>query len=334
MGMQGRPITCIEREQIEFRLRSKLPIRQIARDLKRAHRIIQYEIKIHSYSNGKYSAIRAQNMADEMRRKLRNRKCKLDADEDLRNHVISQLKAGRSPDVIAGRLKTYPPPRLKGKTISHETIYTWIYTGNGRKLGLHHYLCSGRPRRHRHYTRKSRKNHILNRVSIHERPEYIEQKQEIGHWESDSMAFSKQKERLSVQYERKAKYVMIHRLSNGTAEATDEALNDSIQLLPQYVWKTITFDNGGEGANHSSLQLHYGIKTYFCDNYASWQKGGVENVNGIIRRYLPRKTNMSDLTQSDIYAIQEQINNTPRKTLGYKTPKEVMAEECGYRVAH
>jgi len=127
---------------------------------------------------------------------------------------------------------------------------------------------------------------------------------------------------------------MVHRLSDGTAETTEEALHDSIQSLPQDVWKTLTFDNGGEGANHTAVRSAYGIKTYFCDPFASWQKGGVENVNGIIRRFLPRGTNMANITQQDVYEIQERINTTPRKILGYKTPKEVLASACGYQVVH
>jgi len=104
----------------------------------------------------------------------------------------------------------------------------------------------------------------------------MREKKELGHWETDSMVFTGQRERLLVQYERKAKYVIIQRLFNGTAEATDETLNNSIhQSLPQDIWKTLTFDTGCEGANRTKLRLHYGIKTYFCDPYASWQKGGV-----------------------------------------------------------
>jgi IS30 family transposase len=122
---------------------------------------------------------------------------------------------------------------------------------------------------------------------------------------------------------------MIHRLSNGTAKETDSALEDSILSLPGDLWKSITFDNGKEGMNHGDLRKKYGLQTYFCDPYASYQKGGVENGNGIIRRYLPRETDMSRITQKDIYAIQERINSTPRKILGYKTPKEVLAEACG-----
>jgi len=334
MGMQGRPFSCLERQMIELRLKAHFSIRQIGRGLKRNHGVVNREIERNCSRDGTYSAAIAQEKADRRRERQKHRKRKLDRDDALREHVISELKAGRSPDVIAGRLKTDPPSGLEGKTVSHESIYAWIQTGEGRKLGLHRFLLLGRPRRQRYHGRKKRKTHIPERLSIHERPTGIEEKKEYGHWESDSMTFSKQRERLSVQYERKARYVMVHRLSDGTAETTEEALHDSIQSLPQDVWKTLTFDNGGEGANHTAVRSAYGIKTYFCDPFASWQKGGVENVNGIIRRFLPRGTNMANITQQDVYEIQERINTTPRKILGYKTPKEVLASACGYQVVH
>ena len=319
---------------IEFRLNAHLPVRQIDRDLKRKHGVVSREIERNRSRDGTYSAVLAQEKADRRRERQKHRARKLDRDDALREHVIQELRAGESPDVIAGRLKTHPPPGLEGKTISHESIYSWIQTGEGRKLGLHHHLLSGRPKRRKHHGRKKRKTHIPERISIAERPEGVHERKEYGHWESDSMVFQKQKTRLSVQYERKARYVMVHRLSNGTAEATEEALHDSIQSLPQDLWKTLTFDNGGEGANHMSLRSTYGIRTFFCDPYASWQKGGVENANRIIRRYLPRGTDMSNITQQDIYEIQKKINSTPRKILGYNTPAEVMAENGGPGVVH
>lgn len=104
--------------------------------------------------------------------------------------------------------------------------------------------------------------------------------------------------------------------------------------LPGNLWKSITFDNGKEGMNHGELKKKFGLQTYFCDPYASYQKGGAENGNGIIRRFLPRDTDMTNVTQKDIYAIQDKINNTPRRSLCYRTPKEVMEEICGYGVVH
>ena len=128
---------------------------------------------------------------------------------------------------------------------------------------------------------------------------------------------------------------MIHRLSNGSAKETEEALTKSILSLPSTLWKSITFDNGKEGMLHGNLRRSFHLETYFCDPYASYQKGGVEHVNRLIRRFLPRNTDMAHITQADIYAIQERINSTPRRSLGYKTPKEVLADALlGREVVH
>jgi IS30 family transposase len=319
---------------IELRLKARLSVRQIARDLKRRHRVVQYELKNHALRDGSYSAVYAQTLVDQKKLLRSKRGRKLDRDLALQIYVVEGLRSGRSPDLIAGRLKADPPKALKGRTISHESVYAWIQEGEGRYLGLHRHLLSGRPRRQRRHGRKKRKTHIPQRISIHMRPQGIGERRELGHWESDSMVFSKQKTRLSVQHERKTRYVMIHRLSNGSAEETERALVKSIESFPQPVWKSITFDNGGEGASHFKLRQAYGLQTFFCDPYASYQKGGVENANRIIRRFLPRNTDMNQITQRDIYEIQEKINSTPRKILGYRTPKEAMAENYDKGVAH
>jgi len=166
---------------------------------------------------GSYSAVLAQEKVDRRKERKKTRKRKLDQDEELRRYVVSELESGRSPDVIAGRLKTNPPPGLEGKSISHESIYAWIYDGEGRKLGLHHHLLSGQPRWQKQRDRKKKKNHIPNRISIWERPEEVLGRTEIGHWETDSVIFPGQKERISVQFERRARYVISYCGRDGTS---------------------------------------------------------------------------------------------------------------------
>lgn len=332
--MQGRPISCLERAQIELRLKAHVSLRQIARDLKRRHRVIQYEVKANALRNGGYSAVYAQALADRRRRVRRAPPRKLDQDLLLQAHVITELTRGMSPDVISGRLRIDPPRHLRSRYISHESIYTWIQAGKGQAFGLYRFLCSGRLKRQKRGGRKTRKTHIPGRIPIQARPPEVDTRGGVGHWESDSVLFSKQRTRLSVQYERKSRYVLIQRLSNGTAEETEQALMRSIESLPLSIWKSITFDNGGEGARHGTLHSLFNIRTFFCDPFASWQKGGVENTNRLIRRYLPRHTDMASITQAELYAIQEQLNSTPRKILAYKTPKEVLAEAQEREVAH
>jgi IS30 family transposase len=208
--------------------------------------------------------------------------------------------------------------------VSHETIYQYIYTGNGRFSGWYHYLRRGQRYRQPRQQRKRRKPKIPQRISIHDRPGEINTRQRYGDWETDSMVFSKQKDRLSVQYERKSQLVRIHKVQNGSAQATLDALRDSVESLPSAVWQSCTFDNGTEGVQHLQLTQDYGIPTYFCDPYASWQKGGVENMNGLIRQYLPRSTNLSTTTDAVIQRIEDRLNNRPRKGLNYKTPNQVI----------
>lgn len=146
------------------------------------------------------------------------------------------------------------------------------------------------------------------------------------------MLCRKQREVISVQFERKIKLTRIHKVPNKSAEETETAIRKSIESLPEYFWKSITFDNGGEGAGHLNLKNDFNLKTYFCDPYCSWQKGGVENTNGLLRQYIPKKADLTQYSDKDIYLIQEKLNNRPRKSLNYLTPNEVLAQETGWVV--
>jgi len=318
-------ITFYERQIIEVRIRGKWSIRQIARHLKRDHSVVVREIKRNSCPNGKYLAKYAQSLADKRTHKTNTRI--LNTNVYLRRYVIRSIRDDHlSPEQVAGRLKKYPPSNLIGVTISHESIYLWIYE---EQKWLYKYLRrKKRPKRQKRYARKTRiKTTIPQRISIHDRPEIVDKRIRIGDWESDSMKFRKQKTALSVQYERKSMLVRIHMVANLGKDETYQAITESIDSLPQYAWNTITFDNGGEGARHVELRDGYGIETFFCDSYKSWQKGGVENINGLIRQYLPKKMNLDTITDDDIHFIQEKLNDRPRKGLNYLTPNEFIQRE-------
>lgn len=315
-------LTHYEREKIEYYLRLKRGIREIGRRIGRDHSVISREVRRNKAGRARYVAAVATVIEERRRRRRKGRK--LEKDPRLHDYVVHELRRGRSPDVIAGYLKLLPVPELKGKTVSHESIYRYIYDGEGRYEGLYHHLLHHRPRRQKYGTRKSRqKPRIPERVAIHARPEEVMERSSFGHWESDTVIYSKQRAVLSVQIERKSRLLRFHRAPNKTAEETEHALRKTIESLPQGSFKTMTFDNGTEGVRHTVIRDEYGIKTFFCDAYASWQKGAVENVNGIIRRYLPKTKDLSVLTDREIHEIQERINDTPRKSLGYRTPNEV-----------
>jgi len=324
--MNGREINGLERQRIEMYLKGRWGVRQIARSLKRNHGVISREIERNSKPNGEYSSVYAQICADKRRVRRGNVKRKLDKNDVLKDYVVNELKQGFAPDVIAGRLKLISSPALQGETISHEAIYQWLYEGEGNEYGYWQNLPNRRRKRKKHGSRNRYKgNMIKDRVSIHERGEGIDDRIELGHWETDSVIYNGSGgEILSVQTERKARFLQMHRLPSKSAKDTLDALQETISSVPQDLIKTITFDNGSEGARHYILKQDYNIDTYFCDTYSSWQKGTVENMNGLIRRHLPRGTDLRRITDHQIYEIQTKLNNTPRKILNYRTPTEVM----------
>ncbi len=311
--------TFFERQMLEYWLRTKMSLRKISKVMRRTHTILSREIRRNGDNRIKYRADVAQRLFEE--RKHGKHKGKLDKYPELKQHVLEKLKEDWSPDVIAGKLKQQA---VAGKTISRESIYHYIYEKDGHFEGWYKYLQQGKSKRQKRYGRKSSKLRIPERISIHERPTYIGQRKRYGDWESDSVIFSKQKTALSVQSERKSKLIRMHKVLNKTAEETTNALIKTAESLPKELFLTLTFDNGGEGARHTEIKKEYGVETYFCDPFASWQKGGVENANKQIRFYLPRKTDLSQLTDRDIYDIQEKLNNRPRRCLNYQTPNEVI----------
>jgi IS30 family transposase len=320
-------ITFYEREKIELYLKMKKSHRWIGRRLCRDHTDISREINRNSSKFFPYRAKDAQRLHDARLLKKNQKKLEKFKHQKLKEYVIINLREDLSPDQIAGRLKNELPQELAGETVSHESIYQYLYNGAGRFEYLYPHLRTGRHKRRRRFDRKKRdKINIPERVSIYLRPEKVSKKERFGDWKTDSMIFSKQKEILSTQYERKTMLCKLHKLLNKTAEETENAIADNIESLPENAWLTITRDNGTENAKHLNTLNNFDIQSFFCDPYCSWQKGGDENLNKLVRQYLPKKADMSKLTNNDIYIIQERLNNRPRKSLNYLTPNEVVAE--------
>jgi IS30 family transposase len=267
------------------------------------------------------------------KRKGKKRKRKIESDENLKRYIVDELITNQySPEQISGKLKNRLEPKMNGKGISHETIYQFIYRGPGRFLGLYQYLRRGRKKRQRRYARKHRRNQPVSFMTpIRYRPADINEKKVFGHWESDTTICENRGEAVSVQYERSTQLCRLMKVIDKTAEATEGALRE---LVESTMVKSITFDRGGEGAHHYKLRLDYDIDTYHCDAYSSWQKGGVENLNGLIRQYLPRGTNLSHISHQQIYDIQEKLNNRPRKGLGYRSPNQCLQELRASGVVH
>jgi transposase, IS30 family len=321
---KGRPITLYEREQIESLLRAKKKKTEIAKKLNRDYSIVKREIKRNSNKLVAYDAQTAQSLSEQRQKKTNVRKLAKHGNEKLLEYVKDGLEKGFSPEQIEGTLTQQPPDEVKDckdTTISYESIYAWIYEGDGKTGGWYKKLRRKQKKRNAKISRKQRKkSRIKERVSIHDRPEIVETRERFGDWETDSVIFSG-RSILSVQFERKSKLCRLHKCYDKSALASEEALQDSIDSLPRTFWLSITRDNGTENALHHETE----VPSYFCDPYSSWQKGGVENLNGLIREYLPKKLNLDTVSDREVYEIQEKLNDRPRKANNYLTPNEVAA---------
>lgn len=324
-------LTYYEREKIEYLLKCKLKIRAIARLLRRDHSVVSREIRRNKNPYFPYDAKTAQLSTERKTHKTNKRK--LNQNEKLRHWVLARLRDKWSPEQISGRLKINPPSELKSCYLNYESIYQYIYQ-NEEDSSLYLYLRRQRRIRQLRGKRKYRAQSIPDRTSVHERPIEIDKRKMIGHFESDTVEFRKQRAVLSVQYERKIQLARITKLPTKKAEDTEYALSKTLEDLPPELRQSVTFDNGGENAKHTTLKEIYEIQTYFCDPYAAWQKGGVENLNGLIRQYLPKKTNLANLSDDDILKIQESLNNRPRKNLNYLTPNELLEKSLSGKMVH
>jgi IS30 family transposase len=168
---------------------------------------------------------------------------------------------------------------------------------------------------------------IQDRVSISQRPKAVNSRRSAGHWEADLMLFAAYGHAILVAHERKSRIMILAKQPSKAAKPTVEQLIEWLEPLEPQHRQTLTFDNGTEFAQHYRLNQQLGMQTFFCDTHSPWQKGGIENAIGRMRKTLPRKTNLADISQSDLNKRVAAYNNTPRKCLGYKTPAEVFKSQ-------
>ena len=272
-----------------------------------------------------YSALAAQRKADLRRRESRKPR-RMDSGP-LRAWVLDALRRGWSPELIEGRLKAQyaGDPSMR---ISHECLYQWIYAKPQRALDLRQYLARGRKRRTRKKGRKAKGPRIPMRVPIADRPEEVGSRKGFGHFESDTVVGAAPSRRcMNTQVERRSRRLFARLVDDKSASATARAEYEIFKDIPPAARVDRTWDNGTEASLHMLVDEALGMLTYFADPYSSWQRGSNENRNGRIRRYLPKGTSFEDLTQDELDAIVGEINDTPMKLLGYKTPNEVWDEE-------
>jgi IS30 family transposase len=247
----------------------------------------------------------------------------------IRQYVKDGLEQGWSPEQISGRIRIDHP----GNFINHEAIYQYIYhPRNPNRLEMINLLRRAhKKRRNKSIGRKERKTKIPNRIPIDARPKSVENRRRYGHWEGDSLISRKSKAALNTLTERKSRLVLITKLPRKGAAETNKAIINRLKKLPANGRQTLTLDNGTENAKHEQLSAKLGIKCYFAHPYSSWERGTNENLNGLIRWYLPKGTDFSKIAPEQIALIEYLLNSRPRKCLGYKTPLEAAASSVALR---
>lgn len=307
-------ITDYERDLIAKWHAEGISNKDIAQRLKRDKATIGRELRRNKFKDKYYVAIHAQ--AESKQRQQRAKRRHPLKSNRIYSYVIDRLQEGWSPEGIAGRLK-----RNHGEPIiCHETIYQFIYSDHPEagRLKLWEYLPRKQKKRRKQNGRSVHKMRIPDRVSIHTRPEEVETREEFGHWEGDSIVGRGKRTGIHTEVERKTRYLKAHILSAITAEETVHAQEKLFADVPEHARRSTTVDNGLEFVRHKE----FAIPVYFADPYSSWQRGTNEYHNGLIRRYLPKKTDFSMIAQDELNDIVEELNNRPRKCLGYNTPKE------------
>jgi IS30 family transposase len=317
-------LTLFEREEIRVGLSSKKSIRAIANSLNRSPSTISREI-LRNRGRRYYKAVDANNRANRMAK--RPKPCLLELNLALRALVLEKLELKWSPEQISGWLKKLKP-RQKTMQISAETIYKTIYFRN--RAALNHLLAKHLRRGHslRHSKRHTRKGergtiNIVNGVSIHERSRHIDNRRSVGHWEGDLVSGSKNTH-IATLVDRKSRYTIILKLKGKDAASVTHALTEKFNELPNELRRTLTWDRGMELAKHTEFTASTDMPVYFCDPQSPWQRGTNENTNSLIRQYLPKKTCLAQHSQEVLNQIADELNDRPRKTLKFKTPKQII----------
>jgi IS30 family transposase len=296
-------------------------IRQIAAALDRAPSTIAREVKRNCGRQVGYKPA----YADEQTRARRWKGSRLERQAELRQSVLDGLARGWSPEQVAGRLRLD-----SGRTIiSYETIYRFIHAQIARTKDYRWRLYLPRAKSKRGFRGRrggSPANFIQARIPIAERPLVAASRQAPGHWEADLMLFAKYGQAILTLHERHSRLVLATRPPNKAADPIAEQIFALFAALPPDLRQTVTFDNGTEFARHYKLHA-LAIQTFFCDRYAPWQKGGIENAIGRIRRFIPRKTDLATLSDNRFNALVRAYNTIPRKCLDYRTPAEVFSAQ-------
>lgn len=308
-------LTFAERGVLYRLNKAKKSKAEIAEALGRDRSTIYRELARNTGGRG-YRPLQAQRFANERRERCRRSK-KLDHGP-LKQYVTRSLKKQWSPDEIAGRSKRDHPRQPKCH-VSHQTIYNWL---EDTAPELRACLRRGYRR-----TQPEIRGKLTGCVNVKDRPQVVDSKCRYGDWEGDTVVSPGHRSGLVTVVERKSKYLRVRKTSSLKSSATIQAACRGMRDLPESLRRTMTLDNGKEFALHKQLTDKLGLDVYFAQPYASWQRGLNENTNGLLRQYFPKGTDFSRISHRAVARTEKLLNERPRKSLGYKTPAEVLAKK-------
>ena len=315
-------LTDAERSEIEILHSRGYSARAIAKVLGRSPNTVADELKRNCYKDGRYVAVRAKQKAYVRRKYAKYQGKKIQEDDELRSFIILKLFECWNPDEIAGYLKSNP---VLGIYASKTAIYEWLRSEWGQQ-----YCSLLYSRRYRRKPRQQNKtDHVMipDRVALTERPVAALDRVEPGHCEYDSIVSSKRSGStvaLAVLVERSSRLVRATLVPNLKPEPYARTI---ARLTKGLTTRSLTTDNGIENKQHRLVTKKTGAPVFFTDPYSSWQKGGVENANKMLRRYFPKGTDFATVSQTDVAYALARINNKPRKILGYKSSLQVAKEK-------
>src|SRR5919204_1349266 len=324
--LKGRCLTFAEREEIALARAGGEAIRGIARRLGRSPSTISRELKRNADRRGGYRATTAHARAYE--RASRPKPAKLQTNLALGQIVQDDLRRRYSPEQIAGRLRRRFPddPEM---WVSTETIYQSLYVQSrgALKRELTRYLRTGRALRKPGRQVGQRKNRIPDMVHIAERPPEADDRRVPGHWEGDLLIGKRNATAIATLVERASGFAMLVPLPDGyKPEHVAPALARKVQTLPEALRRSLTWDQGLEMRDWKQVRVDAGIDVFFCDPHAPWQRGSNENTNGLLRQYFPKGTDFSTVTEDQLDAVADELNDRPRKRLDFAKPTEQLAE--------
>lgn len=320
-SMLHKHLTPEQRNELSALLRAKVKKKDVAKCLGKDRTTIWRELQRNGSENNKYYARKAKRLTRERRIKANSRFRKIGNNQWLRDYVIKKLKRYWSPEQISGRLRR-KYPQNKNRWIGKDSIYKFIYL---KRKDLVKYLrCQKGKYRRRYGTRiREKQREELKKRRIDQRPEIVAAKQRIGDWEGDTIVGQDKKPAILTHTERKSGLILADKLDRAAGEITKEKTIKRFKSIPKNKRYTLTYDNGSEFSEYELIERKTKLDIYFAYPYHSWERGGNENANGLLRQFFPKKSLFGSVTQGQIEKAVRLLNGRPRKRLNYLTPYEV-----------